>query len=360
MSANQVTASRIYLLLECSRPFDPNVETVREEPTEAMRYGSAFHEVLELNAGPKDVRAIAKKWGIDATELAQHATRALLYLKKWMAGDNIWGETFRAVFKEQHLATRVSVDAQRVDSRECDFDAETHHYDLQPGEFGGTSDLVVRSSARTIVVDYKTGDFGEFHTPSKIPQMLALALQHHADGVAILHTPRGAMPVMHAETVSGEELGRFVERFELARFRIGDGSLRPGPWCTRCPARESCPAKDGELLTRASSLIKHTISREELGKPVDKGAFHMFLGELARLEKRAREVLKADVKAGEVIARPDGKVLVIREKTVESLSKSSIVEALGKAKGEKEIERLRKLGCVRSDTREELHAVDDK
>jgi hypothetical protein len=335
-----------------------------------MLYGSAFHEYLEKPAvSPEDVCA---KWKIPhlEKELRQHATRALGFLKRWIGGDNIWDAPLKVLSKERHRASRIltlkkgAKTGFRVRTRDCDFEEASHHYDLQPGEFGGTSDMVLSPALKPeiiIVEDHKTGDYGEFHMPAELPQMRTLALQEGAGFVSILHAPRESAPTIYTDPIEPPQLRAHADALRKAMRRIGDGSLRPGPWCKRCPARESCPAKDGELLARAGAMVKTAIDSEALTNgPVDKGAFHMFLQELSRLDKRAREVLKADVKAGEIIARPDGKVLVIKEKEYESLSKSSIIAALGKVKGERAIERLRAQGCVKKETREELHAVDDK
>ncbi len=365
----QVTASKTPLLLACSRPFDPETETTKEDASEPMRYGSALHECLELGR-EADVAAIAAKWGgdISATELHAHAIRTMACLKKWLDGDNIFQEKFTVVGRETHRATLI-LKGGATATRECDFDADNHVYDLLPGEFGGTDDLVAESRAyqneegvsvvRRVVVDYKSGDWGDFHKPSEMPQMLTLALQTKADAAAILHSPRAGVPVMYVDPVTPEELALFARRIKSAMRRIGDGSLRPGAWCARCSALEGCPAQDGALLKKANALIRVAVSSEEMARPLDKGAFHAFLQELNRLSTRAREVLRNDVRAGEIIVRPDGSVLVLRETEYETLSKSSIVRALGKQKGERLIEDLRKKGCVEKGSREELRAVKE-
>ncbi len=365
----QHTASRTALLLECARPFAEDTRIVPNDATEAMRYGSAFHEICELGSRAKPDK-IATKWGpgLDADELHAHAVKTLAFLKDWLAGNNIYGETFEVVGVERHQAVRVwrprGEITLRVDVRECEFDAESHFYTLRPNEFGATYDVLVANGNRTVVIDYKTGEWGEYHSPKDIPQMMALALATRADSVAVLHTPRAgsAMPlVMYADDVDEDERAAFAKRVHKARKRIGDGSLRPGAQCGRCPARESCPAKDGELLQRAGALVQLVSKSEAMTiPPIDKGQFHMFLAELGRLEKRAREVLRQEVKDGAVIVRPDGKVLVIREKTTSHLSQSSIVRNLGPKRGGALIEKLRGMGVIETETHDELWAVDDK
>lgn len=60
------------------------------------------------------------------------------------------------------------------------------------------------------------------------------------------------------------------------------------------------------------------------------------------------------MKSGAVIETREGKVLAIQTQNYETLSKKSVLEALGKVAGEKELARLRKKGAIREATREML------
>jgi hypothetical protein len=368
----QLTASKVEDLLHCARPFAEGVEKDPDEPSEAQRYGSAFHTCMqaraETHAKGADIpledfaiAAIGEKYGVEIDPA--HVVAAWAALGGFLRGANEWGVPFRIASVERPLATTIRYYRKgriSVTSRPCGFDPETHTYDLRSGEFGGTYDLLLESpSGLKVVLDFKTGDWGTFHSPAELPQLLTLALQTGAEGVAVLHTPREAPPIMYTATLDPEALPTFARRLRAARKRIGDGSLTPGEHCSRCHARSSCPSQDGLLLVRATSLVRAANATLE-GPTVSLGAMHMMLGEFDRLARRAREQLRERVRAGEIIQRPDGKILVMREKTVEGLSKSSVIAALGKVKGEAELTRLRKSGCITSSTRDEMHAVDDK
>lgn len=357
----QVTASKVGLLLNCQRPFDPATPISREEPSEAMRYGSALHEALEHEGRKVDFEALAKKWKLPsqcAVELQQHAIRALRFLTDWMR-KNQFEVKFQAVSRETHRATRFGK-MRAPETRTCNFDVETHHYDLHKGEFGGTDDLLLVAGDIRIVLDYKSGDYGTWHSPASLPQMLTLALQTEATHVAILHTPREGVIQLYVEEVTKEALEEHASRLWSAMRRIGDGSLRPGDWCKRCPAREGCPSKDGELLTRSTNMLATIVKGAPLMPgDVDPGKLHMFLQEFERLAKRAREALREEVRSGAVIARPDGKVLRLKPQERESLSKASVVRALGKQKGEKMLTKLRDLGAIETSTIEMLVAEDE-
>ncbi len=371
----QVSASKTPLVLQCGRPFADDTEIEEDPPGEPARYGSAFHEVLELNAPRVDAKEIATRFEVDVKELYPHAVRTLSFLKKWLAGDNVYKEEFTVVGRETHRATKLVRTNHQIIAvtRECNFDPETHTYDLEPGEFGGTDDLVVEaagngadgdySRGRRLVVDYKSGDWGAFHKPSELAQMLTLGLQTEADGVAILHSPREGIPIMYCDDVSMQEFQNYAVKLKKAMSRIGDGFLRTGPECARCPAKNGCPAGDADLLKKANALIKVAVTKEEMGLPLNKGQFHMFLQQLDRLSKRAREVLREEIregaKTGNYIVRPDGLILILKQKSKENLSKSSIVAALGKQKGEQMIESLRKKNCITTSTWDEIHAVKE-
>jgi hypothetical protein len=360
----QITASKVGLLLECQRPFDPEVELDPEEIGEGALYGTEFHRLMaRMREGHRD--AVVGQMG-------PHLKAAWECLQKWLGGDNEWGK-FEIVSGEQPLASRFlpAGRAHLVFSRHCDFQEEGHHYDLKPGEIGGTPDLLARRvkvakndpiGDSTIfdifaVIDYKTGSYEDYSNP-KTPQMLTLALQTGADIVAILHTPPGGLPVVYARQVTREELIAHAKRIQKARHRIGDGSMRPGGYCRWCPAKGSCPTQVGELIQKTTALAEAAIGRAGISADTmpDLGRFLPMATELEKLLKVARDFAKEEVRNGAVIERADGKVYTLQTVTRESLSKSSVVEALGKTAGEKEIDRLRELGVIKTTTYEELRA----
>lgn len=357
----QPSASNTDLLFNCQRPYA--VEVDRGAETEAMRYGNAFHYHADnfLSVGCSDPPiAGADTGGVDL--LAYHAAEAAMAtLRTWLRGGNPFGYRFSVEYTERHLASYISRKGRKwnVSSRVCDFDASTHTYALEPGEFGGTPDLVARCRRARLVLDHKTGDYGAFDRPAQLPQLLTLALQTGATHVGVLHAPRNAPVVIYAEEVDIDALQAHASHLKGALGRIGDGSMRPGEWCARCPARNGCPTQDGHLVATASSLAMAILGAQDLVSRVDKGTFHMLLGDLDRLSKRARELLREAVRSGEIISRPDGKVLVMREKTVESLSKESCIRALGASKAEELFASLRESGCLQATIREEMHAVSE-
>jgi hypothetical protein len=348
----QDTASRTALLLECQRPFDPDTELEPDESGEAARYGSAWHEGLAAHALGRPVKPkdLADKWEVKEPEaragLGGHIESAWKHTTAWIKGKNAFGEKFRIVDAEAPLAGDGLNDA-----RPTKLDLETHHYDLEPGEFGGTPDLVLEGdeTQTRVVWDYKSGEWGDFADP-KTPQMLSLTLLANAQAVTIFHYPRTSLPAIYDEAVPIEARQVFATRRRLAMNRIGDGSLRPGAWCARCPARESCPAQHARLLEKTTALVRVASSGSlALDDDVDLGRFHQMWGQIEKLVKIAKAQIRERVAAGEIIERPDGKVLVLQAvKPYETVSMTSIKEALGEAKAKKEIDRLRRLGVLKT------------
>jgi hypothetical protein len=255
----------------------------------------------------------------------------------------------------------------RVKTRETGFDEESHTYELASLEFGGTYDILATGTAEKglpliAVLDIKTGvdDWhgGSFVEPKSIDQLRTLAVMTSANIVGVIHAPVGEEPVVYAEEIAPAELQAHARELRSALGRVESGFMRPvESACRFCPARIGCPARDAELLSRASALVKSAVGA--MAAPVDLGEFHMLYQEMNRVSKRAGEEMKARVKAGEIHYRPDGALLTIKTKKVRNLSMSSIKRALGDVKGEKLISSLVKKGCVETREQEELHAVKD-
>lgn len=338
----QPTASRTALLLQCGRPFSEGIAT-ENVSGEAAEYGTAFHLAMQNEK-------INAQSAAQYAHIKEHVKASLQCLKDELRD---WNATLAE--RETSKAMKVGPGKAWVVQR-ATLELETHHYDMPAGYIGGTVDAVaVADPYKRIVVDYKTGQAEDYSRPSQNLQMLTLASMWEADAVAILHTPPDSIPVMYIEDVDKKTLEKHRKRLRLAMARVNDGSMRPGPECDRCPARAGCPAADADLIGSTSALVTSVVPT--LAEPGwDLGRMHLLLGELDRLAKRAKDQIRERVEAGEEIVRPDGKTLRIIEKEYERLSKSSILEALGKERGEAMIAELRKLGCLTTETRPEMWA----
>lgn len=388
----QPSASKTEILLLCQRPFDPTIEAAPDEPGEPARYGSAWHQVtaaclkspkkklLEKTAAfARAVTRAARDHDVKdaADELAGHVKSSVKVLRNWLTREKL-------EIAEVEKAYAVWPHPNGWTSRAIEAHDEDHVYKSAPGEIPGTVDLVARNSSRSriAVIDHKTGyvedwfasdDFVGFARPTTVAQMRTLGLAVEANEIGIFHADRKGLPIVYSEPYELSERRKHNKELYAALNRVGQGFLRPGPYCKRCPARVGCPARAADLLVESAEVLVKAANAVAI-EPVDpnalfalptepspEGMLEMRAGALYDMLKRFRELEKAGtaelrrlVKAGAIIETRDGKVLSIREQTYESLSKKSVLEALGKVAGEKELARLRKKGAIREATREML------
>jgi len=407
----QASASKSELLIQCARPFEDGI-TTDDEAGEPARYGSAFHELMELptwkvNVLTPVVLKMERKWNIPgaASELVGHVRAARRLLKRWMRGENQFNINFAAGKVENEVAFAINPHELTVRRIELP-SVEDHVYQDVDAlvEIPGTADRITNFP---LVMDYKTGrdPFDFFTVPEDVSQLRTLGVavwletRERVDVfeeeviLAVLHTPRGSMPAIYADAVSVKDLRKHAQQLSEALARRGDGSMRRGPCCRVCSARYDCPLQlstyikgAGEALEMARSagielkdLVEYGRNDFELvrGDPPqifdqassaivtsdDVGKLHYFIAQFDRLQGAAQSLMKQwviDNTGKDVAVRPDGKVLVIKTKEQENLSKASIIRALGKLRGEALIQELRENGVIEMTERTELHAVDDK
>lgn len=242
-----------------------------------------------------------------------------------------------------------------------------------------------------LILDHKTG--AHVPPPHELPQLWALALAGirltKARGaiLATLHAPRGGAPSVYCSPspIEADKLARFEQNLLRAWHRIGDGSIRPGPHCIElmCPYWTECPVRkpaalqlgidaplaapelgSGEMRLyqeqTATSLLDLSSATPEAIARIAAG-----LTEFGRLAKALKEPLRERVKelnaAGETIVAygNPGKRLDVGLVKKRSLSMKSVTDALGKAAGAKELERLTKLGCVKDVEYERIQLKND-
>jgi hypothetical protein len=348
----QKTASKAALLLQCPRPFSEGVDLEYDEPGEAAIYGTRWHKEIST-----------RLWGVspcDNNELGRHVSAALKELRAWMLPDgNPFGLHFHITEVEASRAldlTKSSGAGRPVTLNDAD---GAHLYeDIDDAkEMGGTADLILEAESPVgifrVVLDHKTGEHEEYYIhPSELEQMQVLAEMWDADAVAILHTPRNVPPIIYAEEV--DRASRFRHDLWKANRLVDSGFLRVGRECKFCPARLSCPAKQGELIAATSQILGAALVKKT--EPMTPGKFHQLRTQWNALEKQAMAQLREAVRTGEIIERPDGKVLSFGTKLVERLSKKSIIEAYGKARGEEVLQQLRDDGALSEVEQEELRA----
>jgi len=359
----QITASKTALLLQCPRPFSKGVEIEPSDPGEAALYGQQFHRYIAALLR-EEIPELLIGEPTPSLELVQHVHRAYDELQAWMKPDgNPFGLQFEVTEVESSRALELGDGGYARKIVLNDPDGLHEYEDLRVTEMGCTADAILEAphpegGIFRVVLDHKTGEYdaSSYTRPAENEQMQSLALAWGAHAVAILHTPRQSAPVIYSETVS---LDKFQADLWAANRLRESGFLRPGPECKYCPARASCPAKQGELIASTSKMIRPLLQSAPMAMShttVDKGHFHLLLSEFDKLQKQARAQLREEVRGGAIIERPDGKVLELVMKNVERLSKKSIVEAYGKVRGEEVLQRLRDDGALSEVPQEELRA----
>ncbi len=377
-------------ILECSFAFGKELD--RGEASEAARYGSAFHELAASRTTndkrPLSARVAATRWGVGShhAELKEHAAVAYGVLTQWLKR-NEFHIDFDAIRKkgalliEHAIALRPGVSGRAI----APHDEEHRYHGLELGEQPGTLDLAVIPHKRDIrklpilVYDWKTGE-EDFSQPLEKAQLLSLAAGTMrwvgADEaiVAVGHARRRGMPKVYADRVKLSELGEYERRIGAALAKIGDGSMRPGPWCDwygGCPARSVCPARDAELLARAGDVLTgltaaggalskdgltaNDVSIVHAGRQLSQerklGLLYDVVRKAEALAGRARAEIKNAILASNGMLLPEtpnGEYLTIREYEKENLSKSSVVEAYGKIAGERLLKKFRRDGAIRT------------
>jgi hypothetical protein len=223
------------------------------------------------------------------------------------------------------------------------------------------------SRAWSLIVDYKTGRRGDWSQPAKVPQMMTGALAEHgserhgdAGGdvkqvfLAVLDANRAGISTVYADEATADDRWQHQHAMTAALGRIGSGFLRTGPECDFCPARSVCPTQWKNIVEEGHAIVKATVGgleglarRDDLGPLEKAGALHQAFSYVAKLERKVKPEIKKLVEAGQVVTRPDGQILALRPHNVERMpQKSDYEEKYGKARAEREFEKLRKRGLL--------------
>lgn len=382
----QPSASRSDILIHCSYWLDPQLELPENTSSDASRYGSAFHEVMAfcllkaLKSGTKpsayDNRVVkaCSHWKLPKSvegELAGHTWGSFKVLRGWLLGDNPWGIRWNEGRIE--VETAYAIDVYDGKSRNISLPTEEeHHYpDLRTHEVAATLDFRSEFLNAHLNLDHKTGSSKDFSSPEEDNQIKTVSLIGDGDISigAVLHADRQGLPIIYAAGIQLDDLNVHREQLKQSLDRVGDGSMRPGPWCKYCPAKSVCPTQYAELIPSAIAIVESAT-----GIVVDKlprdtavttanqvGKMHFLRTKMLHMMKKVDDEIHDWVRdhPREIATRPDGKHLEYLTREREELSKKVFIEVLGKVEAERVFEKLRKQGILVKTSREELHAVDD-
>lgn len=364
----QPSGSKTDLLFACSWPWYRKAPV--DEVGEHVRFGSAFHELMDHRfTHKKDPAAahfvqVADKWGVSAEKLRERYEASAPVLLRWLAGDNMWGLnfTYGKLESEVSLGFTPSTGVARIIEAPT---ADTHEYAVERGEIPATLDVMVRYTGKDkrrilLVLDHKSGwsvaaDW-QPKTPAENGQLRTLATA--ADAlygpfelvvVAFFHAPGVGLPQVYADVLTRSDHEQHQLELVKALARAGNDWMRPGDWCTYCSAWSICP-------TNSTTLT-------ELKRPpgplnaLRVGAIHQARAEFNRASDRLYSEIRHWVETNGPGIRPDGQEVTLVPKEVERLSKEGIIKAFGPLKGGKLLEQLRAAGALTTTTQLELRAV---
>lgn len=370
--------SKAGLLLNCQWPWErPITPAPAGEPA---WYGNAFHLVTAQSLEPiqpkliatKKIKKIAKKFNVNPDELLVHVEAAFPVLIDWLQRSNPW--KVNLLLGRRRMEIALAYKPLKGTSRIIRPPTEdTHQYlDAKKDDFPGTADLIIDlmpDDARKrdlvpqfLVLDHKTG--AEFDAPRDSAQLFSLAIGYtniikhrRRVGAAIFHAPRlavGGVPTVYADEYEPHELDVVAKKLKRAWKGIGRGTLRPGPYCNFCPGLVACPA-------HANALVQIGKVDMELMTPEKIGALHEAFQRFGAFEKQVKDnIMRPWLAKNGPGVRPDGKLVVIKEREVERVSKKNVIEAVGAKKAEDVFEEWRKKNYLVSDTEERMEAVSDK
>jgi len=396
-----------WLLLECSYAF--SLDFMNRTSGEPARFGSGYHDLIaaKLQGITLDTKVVAKKWGagdsadgdLKPEELESLVAQSFPTLHAWLMGKNEFKTPFidakgkalkgRKILLEEAVALRPGKAGRFIDGHN-----KNHEYeDLEDGEIPGTLDLADIPSGPTakgpvLIMDHKTGESEEFHNPLEKAQLRSLAAAvMRATGtkeaiVAVNHARRRGLAKIYADKVTLKELKTYEASLATSMGRIGDGSMRPGPWCNRCPAKTMCPARDSNLLETAGNVLTGltaaggALSAEgltandvvvargggSLTREEKLGVFYEVICMAEAIAKRGREELRSEIIAskGRLLPPIKNGYLMVREYEKEGIGKKSILDAMGKIAGGREIERLRKAGAFTTTKVQQLYPEKER
>jgi hypothetical protein len=353
--------------------------TVKDETNEHANYGNALHEVLAAQIVSPPIKwkpkAAAAKWGIeDVPAFKAHAEEAVDTFIRWMMKKNPWGIDLTKHAKirtEMAVAYNVEKNKTRLTARPT---ADTHEYKgIEVGELPGTADVVIDEiSAKAklegapdiIVIDHKTGD--GWNMPLENAQLKGLTTANmvrigaKTAAMGIFHSPVENVSTMYIDETDRDEINLFRDQLKTAWGRIGDGSLRPGPHCSFCPAATICPTQASAIVQVETTL---TMTPERVGEIVMKLDAFMKTGE--KMEKEVKAWIKLyGLPSGDgtrAVPLPSGKWY--RGKPTKragwQVSTKALREVLGIDKAEEIIKALKAAGHLKDSEYDDWRVVND-
>lgn len=377
------TASQTDTFLNCPAPWGMEITPEQRPPeVEGAQYGTLFHAIQAVRSN-KERRSIAEVWE-DPSEILARARAGREALKRFLHEGNAWNlDLSGPTYKEQAFALVLrGTSAGRCSLTEGP-SPELHEYPGHVlGRIYGTADYACVNLQKKLIFigDWKTGyvntydifNHGQLRT---LGLMVYLTFIDHAPRagwrvfLAIMEAQKDKPPQIVAEEVPVELLLKeHLPNLQAAQDRVGHGFYRPGEeQCRWCPARAVCPIVLGKntaearaMVLAAGGLLKKVRKSSEGVTAANGGRLHQLSSMIDKLKERVRKDVLNLVRTGELVVRPDGKILVLETRVVERLSKGTVTRGIGAERAEALFDELRHMGCMEVAEQEELHARENE
>ncbi len=340
------SASKTDLLLRCaywassSVRVEPQSDNILDVP-DVPRFGVAFHKCLELhlNRVAYAIPKVAIAHGVDPKRLEHFVRRGTEFVTKLLRARK-WEMHQRFVEK------KIAYDPFNDRGRWLATTGTRDYSGRLPTELPGTIDLALRAPSKPLVLfDWKTGEtvYPDADENQQL-RTLATALHRlfagqHTECVSFIVRidDEYIEPIEGVITPQIMDVHRKKLRVAVREALSPSPAMRPGTWCQWCPALEMCPTHVG--LESVSDIFNLT-------QPEQIRRYYGRLIAAENLLKKARARMTALVEMNGPVELDNGKVLVVKERSRETLSKESIRRALGHGEGELYINQLRERGLL--------------
>jgi hypothetical protein len=353
MPAIRPTASKLALLEACAFPFRPELDIVEEPVGVGALTGTGLHLLIDAAIEEKPEPAIPD--GADAEAVQQ-------MFAMWKA----WWATFAGTLWWR-AEVPVAIDLETGRGRILPSKGHRDYSDASPTEIPGTADVVGLDGDMLHVGDWKSGhpDYLEEAITSRQLLGLVLPLYRSVPGVkrARAFIAHVAPDGVRIDSAIFDELDLDAGEAELREqvAAIPTSTPAPGAHCRWCPARALCPESERGLAALVEETPAAALAAILRGQEItaDRAALAArALPLLDELGGRVRKMLTAEAKKrGGSILIGKGRALKVISFPRESISKSSINEALGDVDADAVITRLRDAGAFKQSTVEQLREV---
>lgn len=346
----QGSMSKTDLLLQCQYWASPLVTVPKRDPNAKdpyhLRFGSAYHKTQEIHLSSRgkkrpNIPILSKRFEVEIPRLKDFYERGREFIDDEL-------ERLGLSDEEYIVEKKIGYDPYTDTARYLVETGERDYSGRKINELPGTGDLAIVPRDRDVVYvwDWKTGS--KVYDSEVNGQLRSLGLgmarivQRSTAIVTIVRIDDDFLEPVPPATLDARslDLHRDALRRAISQARSANPFLRPGTHCSShyCDYIEMCPAHRDPM-----SLGDEMHSLEDRSR----------LGVLYARYKAAEKMMEAvgnrfkrEIEMNGPFECEDGSHAVLKDASKRTLSKTSIVRALGKVDGLELYDQLVERGCV--------------